>query len=91
MRLIDADTLEYMMCEEFGISENDDATMIYGMVINAPTIDAVEVVRCYKCRYSKDTNDYQDTYFCNHPTHNRMHLVHSFDYCSYGEVKHETD
>ena len=49
-----------------------------------PTADVVEVVRCRDCRFSKDTGDYQDSYYCNHPTHNQEHLVHSRDYCSCG-------
>ena len=47
--------------------------------------DLVLVVRCKDCKHSKDTGDYQDTYFCTSRTHAQDFLVHSLDYCSYGE------
>ena len=48
MRLIDAYALE----DEFGVS---DADLIAKEVIcNAPTVDAVPVVRCDDCKYSRE-------------------------------------
>ena len=44
-----------------------------------------KVVRCKDCIYSKDTGDYQDSYFCESMTHASDYLVHSYDFCSYGE------
>lgn len=77
MRLIDADTLP---------RHGGRGGLVHWKDIeNAPTIDAVEVVRCKDCAFSRDTGDYQDTYYCDHPTHNKMHLVHSREYCYYGE------
>ena len=42
MRLIDADALAAEILDTFGSDAgSEDVTVIYGMVINAPTIDAV--------------------------------------------------
>ena len=55
--------------------------------IKGGTEEAEEIVRCKDCKHSKDTGDYQDTYFCTSRTHAQDFLVHSLDYCSYGERK----
>lgn len=52
MRMIDADALAYEILSKYGADGGtEDVNTIYGMVINAPTIDAVEVVRCKDCQY----------------------------------------
>lgn len=53
MRLIDADALS----SEFGISDSD--IMAKETIDEAPTIDAVPVVRCQKCHHCKETVDYK--------------------------------
>lgn len=46
MRLIDADALGYEVAEEYGVDGgSDDVNVIYGMINNAPTVDAVEVIK----------------------------------------------
>lgn len=71
MRLIDADKLERQeywgneRCFDYVDAEDID---------NAPTVDAVEVVRCKNCRKFK-------TYAC------RMVASGHDDFCSYGEKK----
>ena len=45
MRLIDADAL----IDELGISDED--IIFEGMLVDAPTIDAVPVVRCKDCKW----------------------------------------
>lgn len=46
MRLIDADALGYEVLEEYGADGgSNDVNVIYGMIINAPTVDAIEVVK----------------------------------------------
>lgn len=46
MRLIGADALGYEVLEEYGADGgSNDVNVIYGMIINAPTVDAVEVVK----------------------------------------------
>ena len=44
MRLIDADALAAEILDTYGSDAgSEDVTVIYGMVINAPTVDAVPV------------------------------------------------
>lgn len=75
MRLIDADKLERKefygneYCFDYVDAEDID---------NAPTVDAVEVVRCRDCRKFK-------TYGC------RMVASGYDDFCSYGERKDGAD
>lgn len=74
-RLIDADKLERQeywgneRCFDYVDAEDID---------NAPTVDAVEVVRCKDCRKFK-------TYSC------RMVASGYDDFCSYGERKDGAD
>ena len=48
----------------------------------APTIDAIPVIRCRECKYHEDTSitDYKHCYLIDK-------TVHCNDYCSYGERK----
>ena len=52
------------------------------MISNAPTVDAVPVVRCSECKYHEDTSvaGYKHCYLIDK-------TVHYNDYCSYGERK----
>ena len=55
------------------------------MIANAPTIDAVPVVRCKDCRWSRtNQKDDADVYYCELRT---GRAYHSGDFCSYGERK----
>lgn len=46
MRLIDADALTYEILSEYGADGGtEDVNTIYGMIINAPTIDAEPIKR----------------------------------------------
>lgn len=91
MRLIDADAFIEELEADAEHIESSIARMMHYAIIkdieHAPTIDAVEVVRCRDCQYSRDNGDYQDGYYCDNPRHNKMYLVHSGDYCSYGRRK----
>ena len=95
MRLIDADALIPMM--KYATTDSEIGIFpirigfesIVKVIESAPTIDAVEVVRCRDCKFSKDTGDYQDTYQCTSRTHAQDYLVHSLDFCSYGVRKDE--
>lgn len=55
MRLIDADTLNDYVMDTWGGGNIDNTAIWYGDVFkaihNAPTIDAVPVVRCKDCVY----------------------------------------
>lgn len=81
-RLIDANAL-IKEANEDGAYGYVDAFQI----ANAPTVDAVEVVRCRECKYCDPEN-----YHCDHP----MGTAAPFrrkpdDFCSYGERKEGTD
>lgn len=91
-RLIDADALaeqytemvERLLLNRGNIVPSDVTTLI----VNAPTIDAVEVVKCEDCKYG--SKDYpkdifpdvtKETYSCEHSTYS-----HDKDfYCKYGK------
>lgn len=87
MRLIDANwVLGHLKPyepsdEEWGVTGGTALRLIHNAVDNAPTIDAVPVVRCKDCKYC----------FCSHDGHikcsNSMGLIcpaHNA-YCNYGE------
>lgn len=72
---------------------------IYNAINNAPTVDAVEVVRCKDCMWarSKDHREPTDTpreLICQCPKHHYIPApwgarlaVNSDDFCAYGERK----
>lgn len=80
MRLIDADAL-IKYCDDNWIPLNVDA------VVEQPTIDAVEVVRCRECKYwDRDwIPSYSDgtCYYC--PMIDLVTYEHF--YCKYGNLK----
>ena len=53
----------------------------YWAIKDAPTIDAVEVVRCKECKHWDNKDDAQR---CSY-AHNGLHWAKPDDYCSYGE------
>ena len=77
-RLIDADAL----------IKEANADGAYGYVdekqiADAPTVDAVEVVRCMDCKHCDPEN-----YHCDHPMGTAAPLKRKpDDFCSYGERK----
>ena len=88
MRLIDADALS----SEFGVSDSD---IIAKEAINdAPTIDAVPVVRCRECRHSSLPSGFTQRYgepgtlSCHFGPCNRRN-VNGNDFCSYGQRKED--
>ena len=92
-RLIDADELE----NEFGIS---DADIIAREVIrDAPTVDAVPVVRCRECKHHRDKNEQERQYLvediliCTSPdaTDDCWNAVWPDHFCSCGERKEGAD
>ena len=75
MRLIDADELKKCAYLESGVSECADMVVSVRDIDDAPTIDAVEVVRCKDCRHRGEpicpmddfiaSEELQDDWFCN--------------------------
>ena len=86
MRLIDADVLidktdDKYSLGEIGRRERDD--IVYALEF-APTVDAVEVVRCKECEWS----DWYETSSGEHRCYCMEHGSSGHtddDYCSYGE------
>lgn len=77
MRLIDADAL----IDELGISDED--IIFEGMLEDAPTIDAVPVVRCKDCKYYDTPKNFKKPY-CMRGAYVK---VNADDYCSFAERK----
>lgn len=81
-RLIDANALISYMDE---CSKESRFRVYYGygksFIDNAPTIDAVPVVRCRECKHCDPEN-----YHCDHPMSTAAPLIRRpEDFCSYGE------
>ncbi|MBR2681632.1 MAG: hypothetical protein IKE23_12975, partial [Exiguobacterium sp.] len=51
MRLIDADALKQTFCAKCDRAQCKDCSINYHLEHFAPTIDAIEVVRCKDCAY----------------------------------------
>ena len=87
-RLIDANALLYEYCQANGCNEVIDEVcpncFTAGLIANAPTVDAVEVVRCKDCAYAT-CNPVKLTYGCRHPSGLRGFVNEGFYFCSYGE------
>ena len=67
-RLIDADALYSEIEDEYDLYYGEIVTnprRFAEMVEDAPTVDAVEVVRCKKCIYFEPYTDYLDGKTCN--------------------------
>ena len=88
MRLIDADALISYIDE---CSQESRFRVYYGyaksFIDDAPTIDAVSVVRCRECKHCDPENGH-----CDHPMGTAAPLKRKpDDFCSYGERKEGAD
>ena len=85
MRLIDADALWDELTEDL-----EDGDVLYRIPPNAiddaPTVDAVPVVRCRECRYYAASG--ATTSFCIHP--GGMKFTSDSDYCSRGQRRDQS-
>ena len=63
------------------------AGMIEDCIENTPTIDAVPVVRCRECKYLRQYNDKQETYFCANPRGIADPIIKRSWFCSNGKKK----
>lgn len=90
MRLIDADALIKEAYAE-GAYGYVDALQI----ANAPTIDAVPVVRCWECKYHRDKNEQEQEYLAEDvlictsqdATEDCWNAIWPNHFCSCGERK----
>ena len=87
MRLIDADKLIEVLNKKsvpFNANVND-------AILTAPTVDAVEVVRCKDCKYRDKCHknisirEYDKDIECNYAKFEKL------TYCSFGERKKNVD
>lgn len=88
MRLIDADALHEEFCK-FSNATGEDMTHAIFYAHIAPTIDAVPVIRCKDCKFSKayyhgsESNLGMFTYLCTQG----LYGMNADDYCSRAERK----
>ena len=82
-RLIDADAMRDDWLEN---GENEyvyDTNDVLDSIDSQPTVDAVEVVRCWECKHCDPENHH-----CDHPMGTAAPLKRKpDDFCSYGERK----
>ena len=100
MRLIDADYVFAHLKpyepsdEEWVVTGGTALRLIHNAVDNAPTIDAVPVVRCKDCKYYRESRVLAPNKFCfrlNHPTKPGK-IGYNFaddDFCSRGVRRNE--
>lgn len=86
MRLIDADALDKRRIDYIvdGYAESVNDMTEWGMaIIEAPTIDAVKVVRCRECKHweGEERNGF---YYFETCSRTKLDAL-SDDFCSYGE------
>ena len=97
MRLIDADRLNKpIYAEEDNITGsgmsydeicgyNDGIDIAWNKIDQAPTVDAVTVVRCKDCKYGDYDSEPDDAMVCTRT--NDGYWRHGDDFCSYGRKK----
>lgn len=89
MRLIDADRAMEIVRDQGIAHPNAYHLTNYATLIlrEAPTVDAVEVVRCLECKHCDPEN-----YHCDHPMGTAAPLKRKpDDFCSYGKRKEGAD
>nr|DAF00473.1 MAG TPA: hypothetical protein [Herelleviridae sp.] len=90
MRLIDADRALEIVRDQGIAHPNAHHLTRYATLIlrEAPTVDAVEVVRCRECKQGEiDDPDFPDEYYC----HEGCGWNKGDFYCAYGERKEGAD
>lgn len=77
-RMIEADALKIAIDKE--IFRHDTIDHVFQIIDDAPTIEAVEVVRCQECKHWRNTDAEKiptASIACGN--------MHADDFCSYGE------
>ena len=98
-KLIDADALKERL-KEYCIDGDEQAMLWYDLmgidetIDDAPTIDAVPVVRCKDCKYYKESVVLSPNKFCFRmkDRYGEATIGYNFaddDFCSYGERSEE--
>lgn len=83
LEIFDADEPMNWSDTEAEIQAQRDHEYYRGLVENAPTADAAEVVRCKDCIYWDNGKDYEP--YCNNI--DGLNEPSETDFCSYGERK----
>lgn len=96
MRVIDADAMKrvyqevlcsHVACIDCSLFMDDKYCRFETMLSEAPTINAIPVVRCRECKHCDPEN-----YHCDHPMSTAAPLRRKpDDFCSYGERKEGAD
>ena len=89
MRLVDADEL-LLNNTWLWFDKNGNHTIAGDAIENAPTVDAVEVVRCKDCRYwdafpTASATPYMHECSCRYPRRGTS----ANDFCSWGERRED--
>lgn len=84
-RLIDADDLCEKIAEWQTSANYNEVAKVIRTIVDTPTIDAVEVVRCKECKHKQQCQKAVG-YITREPTSVTI-CYKSIDYCSYGEEK----
>ena len=97
MRLIDADAMKrvyqevlcsHVACTDCSLFMDDKYCRFETMLSEAPTINAIPVVRCRECKQGEiDDPDFPDEYYC----HAGCGWNKGDFYCAYGERKEGAD
>ena len=58
---------------------------VANILLHAPTVDAVPVIRCRECKHFKIGED--NVYYCRRDKLGRGIFMRKSDFCSYGERK----
>ena len=83
-RLIDADALSEKLCETTIFIK--DGEVFQHMINDAPTIDAVEVVRCMNCIYGEERIE---NYICGKLDEDWEIRFSPTHFCSYGKRRED--
>lgn len=87
MRLINADEFEFYTCVNKSSDYVDGVQSMLEAIDSAPTVDAVEVVRCKDCEYSYESIGY---IICSHGVCCECIVQPDF-YCAEGKRRNEND
>ena len=98
MRLIDADSLQRRICGakcgcEYEDCGNEGDCGYDHFISNAPTIDAVPVVRCRECKHhywEQEPCHGKSVHYCKLPHMRGVEVFKEF-FCYYGERKEGAD
>lgn len=87
MRLINADKFEVYTCVNKSTDYVEGVQSVLEAIDAAPTVDAVEVVRCKGCEYSYESIGY---IICSHGVCSECIVQPDF-YCAEGKRRDEND